>query len=850
MKRALDVAVAGGCLVLLSPLILACAIAVKISSAGPVFYAGQRVGRGGREFHIHKLRTMRADNVPGSPLTSIGDPRVTPVGRFLRRAKLDELPQLWDVLRGEMSLVGPRPEAPEFVADYTEEQRRVLTVRPGITSPASIAYRNEDILLPPRSAAETYTRTVLPTKLAMDLAYIDRRSLLGDFGILASTLGVVATGGRGGGSARRFLRRHVPWVAVDALIVAAAFGLAYLLRFLDTPFPAQESPTTLLLAVIPLAALYSLINMAYRLDRREWRYATAAEVRAIAVSAATSTAVAIAFDTLLGLRDQRPVPLSVVLIGGFFSLSGFVGVRYRSRLLRGVSQTRFRGRRTGAVRTLICGAGEAGQLLAYRLITVNGGRDYDVVGFVDENLQKLGKSIHDVRVLGRASDLPRLVARDNIELIVLALDSPGGEQTREVLTAAQGTSARIKIVPGLDDWLNDEARLPLREIRAEDLLGRPTARLDVDAGKRVITGRTVLVTGASGSIGSELCRQIAAFSPKILVALDNNESGLFDLNIEFAASFPGVRVMGVVADVARPASIARAFATYSPEVIFHVAAYKHVPLMEEHPEEALRVNVLGTWTVLEAARVAGAAQLVLVSTDKAVNPSSVMGSTKRLAELLVASDPPPGEGPRLTCTAVRFGNVLGSRGSVVPTFRRQIDAGGPITVTHPEMTRYFMHIAEAAALIVEAADLTGGNDLFMLEMGDSIRVDDLARKMIRMRGLRPDIDIQVVYTGARPGEKLEEELTTDLEASIATSHPLIYRVSPGQPLTRGEAEGVMAEIAEVIASGSRDGALDALRRLSQRGVERASRPRDPAGSLDSETPNDLDLRGPGTAVTS
>ncbi len=847
MKRALDVVVAGVCLVLLSPVILACAIAVKISSAGPVFYAGQRVGRGGREFRIHKLRTMRADNVAGSPLTSIGDPRVTTVGGFLRRAKVDELPQLWDVLRGEMSLVGPRPEAPELVADYTEEHRRVLTVRPGITSPASIAYHNEDLLLPPQSAAETYTRTVLPTKLAMDLAYIDHRSLLGDVRVLVSTLRVVVTGGRGGGDARRFLRRHVPWVAIDVPIVAGAFGLAYVLRFLDTPFPAQQSPTTLLLAVILLAALYSLINMAYRLDRREWRYATAAEVRAIAVSAATSTAVAIAFDALLGLRDQRPVPIGVVLIGGFFSLSGFVGVRYRSRLLRGVSQPRLRGRRHGAVRTIICGAGEAGQLLAYRLITVNGGRDYDVLGFVDENPAKLGKSIHDVRVLGRPADLSRLVTRDKVELIVLALDGASGEQTREVLTAAQATAARIKIVPGLDDWLNDEARVPLREIGADDLLGRPSARLDVDAGARIITGRTVLVTGACGSIGSELCRQIAAFRPLTLVAIDNNESGLFDLEIELRGSYPDCRVSTVVADVARATSISRVFDANPPDVIFHVAAYKHVPLMEQHPEEALRVNVLGTWTVLEASRSAGAAHFVLVSTDKAVNPSSVMGGTKRVAELLVASEPPADETAQLTSTAVRFGNVLGSRGSVVPTFQKQIDAGGPITVTHPEMTRYFMNIAEAATLIIAAADLTDGTDLFMLDMGDSIRVDDLARKMIRMRGLRPDIDVKIIYTGVRPGEKLEEELTTELEARTATGHPLIYRVSPGRTLSRLEAEILIGEVTEVITSGTREQAVEAVRRLSQRGAERPQRPRQPHRQPDRQT--GADQRGPETAVT-
>jgi FlaA1/EpsC-like NDP-sugar epimerase len=298
------------------------------------------------------------------------------------------------------------------------------------------------------------------------------------------------------------------------------------------------------------------------------------------------------------------------------------------------------------------------------------------------------------------------------------------------------------------------------------------------------------VTGACGSIGSELCRQIAGYSPRRLVAFDSNESGLYDLEIELRAAFPDADLATVVGDVTRRESIRAVMLDQRPEVLFHVAAYKHVPLMERFPQEAVRVNVLGTWTVLEEARLAGLSRFVFVSTDKAVNPSSVMGATKRLAERLVAS--PAAEGT--IRTAVRFGNVLGSRGSVVPTFTKQIDMGGPVTVTDPRMTRYFMDVSEAASLIIQAAGFTTGGEVFMLDMGQSIRIDDLARKMIRMRGLRPDVDIEIRYTGMRAGEKLHEELTRSEEETSPTAHPLINRVSNLQVMSAEEASELLANV--------------------------------------------------------
>jgi FlaA1/EpsC-like NDP-sugar epimerase len=439
------------------------------------------------------------------------------------------------------------------------------------------------------------------------------------------------------------------------------------------------------------------------------------------------------------------------------------------------------------------------------------GRAYQPVGFVDDDRAKLGLRVHGIEVLGNRSDLAGLVERERVELIILAMNNVSGEKLRSIVSLAQQTPAQIKIARGSFDWAAAAKGVPLvREVRVEDLLGRPQASLDYSACERTLGYKTVLVTGACGSIGSELCRKIASFSPRRLVAIDNNETGIYDLEIELRLKFPAVDLKVVVADVTNAPRMEALFRVARPDVIFHVAAYKHVPLMEAYPEEAVRVNCLGTAIVLRNARRYRAERFVLVSTDKAVNPSSVMGATKRVAEMLVMSAAAeargtgqPGDGG-LLCTTVRFGNVLASRGSVVPTFARQIELGGPVTVTHVEMTRYFMDISEAASLIIQAATLTQGQDIFMLDMGERIRIDDLARKMIRMRGLRPEIDIPIEYTGMRAGEKLHEELAYADEEKEATAHPLIHRLKGERKLEAGVVQQVLDRLLELAGTGARE----------------------------------------------
>jgi len=797
----------------LAPAFLVIALLIKRDSAGPVFYRGERVGRNGKRFRIYKFRTMAADaDRRGPGITAQDDPRITRFGKRLRRSKLDELPQLLNVVRGQMSLVGPRPEIPEIVGQYSPLFQRLLALRPGITSPASLAYRNEEKLI--GTNASHYGEVILPDKLALDIRYLLRHTFWTDLRIIAQTIGVVF--GFDSFAFRWFarsVRRVVPWLLLDAPIIAAAFYFALFLRLLDMTSGTRSYVGAVTRWIVPLLILYLVMTLLWGVHRRIWRFASAADVRPIFGATATATATALGFDVFSSGRGPRLLPLGVVLLGGCFTACGMVFIRFGSRLLRGLLPP---GRVGEGTRAIIYGAGDAGQHLALRVLTHQSGDVYDLVGFVDDDPRKRGQRIHGLPVLGGRQDLAHVVERRSIDLVIIAINNVRGEDLRRILTAAQQTPAQIRIIPNVFEVVSVANTASfLREVRVEDLLGRQAVQLHRDACERVLRDRIVLITGGCGSVGSELCRQVAQFEPKQLVVLDNNESGLYDLEIALRTRFRGLAVSIVVVDVTDASRMDAVFAELKPQVIFHAAAYKHVPLMERFPREAVKVNVGGTAVALQVARRHGAQYFVFVSTDKAVEPNSVMGATKRIAEMLVISGPRDDEaddgGTR--CTAVRFGNVLGSRGSVVPTFTRQIDLGGPVTVTHREMTRYFMDVSEAAGLIIQAASFTSGRDVFMLEMGERIRVDDLARKIIRMRGLRPEIDIPIVYTGVRPGEKLHEELLFPEEGREPTDHPLVHRLGRTGGRSNRELRMGVEHLLELSRNGSEKALRDELMRL-------------------------------------
>jgi FlaA1/EpsC-like NDP-sugar epimerase len=590
-------------------------------------------------------------------------------------------------------------------------------------------------------------------------------------------------------------QKFFPLILFDALGVFSAFFIALMFRF-DNQIPAVS--IEFFIKVCPfIVLLYLLTNLYFNLYGHIWRYTSAQEVVTIAGSATLSTIVLLAFVIF---RDvSRPLPIGVVVAGGVLSLVSFVTLRYRQRLL-----TSLMGRLQRLVgspdrqRILIIGAGEAGQALARQLTDSHYRHRYELVGFVDDNPQKLGLRVHGAPILGDCQAIPQVVAGRTVSLIVIAIHKIPGEALREILSLCLSTPARVKILPDfVDDIGSTAGALPLKDIMPEDLLGRHLHQIDQTACQKLIEGKVVLVTGAAGSIGSELSRQILDFGPRSLILLDNNETGLHDLALtlrtcQSPASVvqhePSENIVPIIADVTRRARMEHVFETYHPQIIFHAAAYKHVPLMEEHPGEAVLVNISGTRTLIQLAAHYHSERFVLISSDKAVNPTSVMGMTKRVAELMLLNQSQQqslngrrnGKQPTLF-TAVRFGNVLGSRGSVAPVFTRQIDLGGPVTVTHPEMTRYFMSIPEAVSLVIQAAALTEGYDLFMLNMGQKIRIADLAQKMIRLRGLRPNEDIKIIYTGVRPGEKLHEELLAPHEDRAPTSHPGIFRVLSAYP---------------------------------------------------------------------
>lgn len=778
MKRLFDIAVSLISLIILSPLFLIIAVAIKLDSRGPVFYRGERLGKDAVPFRIFKFRTMVVDaSLRGGRLTHRDDPRVTRVGRFLRRTKLDEVPQFIDVLRGEMSMVGPRPEDPRYLPHYSMRQRKVLSVRPGITSIASIRYRREEEILSPADWEKVYVESILPAKLDIELKYLSSRSFGQDllillatpFSIFRDTPGVSLVG-QGVHRSELWLEDRVSWVLIDITLIIVSYVLAIAVRSINATLNYPEIYFSALAGVI----VYLIANYAFGIYHRFWRYASGQELAVVLMSVTCATLVLTFIDSLL---SERVLPLGAIWLGGFFTFIMLGAARYRRRLGRGVRQMveNLFGFFSGSgARVLIVGAGEEGQLIAWRIQNQMAGRPYHVVGLVDDDRKKHGMRIHNIQVYGDRTAIPELVVRLYIDLILIAIPPQKVSEPRDLLAICRRTSAQVKVLPGFFDWLKTNGHTPeWVDLTDEDLMQRTEYQADRASGIKLLQGRAVMVTGAAGSIGSELCRQIARYAPRCLLLLDVNESGLHDLQVELGSRYKECQTQLVLCDIANPVRLEAVYRDTRPQIVFHAAAYKHVPILENHPEEGIRVNVLGTRLLHSLADKYGVERFILISSDKAADPVNVLGLTKRLGELMVASHSHPN---KMLSTAVRFGNVLGSRGSVVTTFEKQIDLGGPITITHPEMTRYFMSVDEAVNLVIQAAAMTQGGEVYVLDMGVPVSILDLAHRLIRAHGLRPEKDITIQTVGPRPGEKMNEELVADYEEKIATDHPSIFRI--------------------------------------------------------------------------
>jgi len=588
-------------------------------------------------------------------------------------------------------------------------------------------------------------------------------------------------------------RRFLLLLLADGVVVTVSIWLAFLVRF-DGKLPPRY--LAMLRILIPLVLGVKLpIFVVFRIYRFSLVYIGLEELLNVTLACVTAS---LAMASLLFLLHGWPpligLPRASLAMDFAFTLLGVAAVRLAKRTL-GIMSPQRRNRGHGK-RTVVIGAGEAGEQLV-RALKRETEAGYEPIGFLDDDPKKRGLVIHGVPVLGPRAKLPALVGLHRVEAVIIAMPSVPPKVIRETVELARESGVKdIKVLPFLSELYTGEVRVSdVREVRPEDVLPRQPASVDLDVIEKFLRGKRVLVTGAAGSIGSELCRQVLRFSPELLVALDFDETGLFYLELELKKRFPDAHIKAVVSDIRDRPRIQAIFDPERPQVIFHAAAYKHVPMMEANPEEAVKTNIFGTKVVVEEACRVEAEAFVLISTDKAVNPVSIMGMSKRVAELITVT---VGERSSTRCMAVRFGNVLGSRGSVIPIFLEQIRHGGPVTVTHPEMERYFMTTSEAVLLVLQAATLGKGGEVFVLDMGKPVKILDIARELIRFHGLEPDKDIPIVFTGIRPGEKLREEILTAEEGTEATRHRQIYVAKMSKRLSLEGLQRKLGNLAELI----------------------------------------------------
>jgi FlaA1/EpsC-like NDP-sugar epimerase len=607
----------------------------------------------------------------------------------------------------------------------------------------------------------------------------------------------------------RWLRAGAVATTTDLIVWSVATVGAIMIRF-DGMVPSWTQATAALLA---LGAFKLLVSAVFGLHLASWRKFSFSDARRVCAAVATATAGAIVLNAML------PVPIlpaGVLVLDGLLTAALMLGARGAVRYVdEGTWRRSGRGRRHRDV--LLVGAGEAGALLARELLR-HPETGMHPVGFLDDDAAKVGRTIGSVPVLGRVDQVAQFVTSLGIDEVLICIPSADGRSIRAIVDHVRAVAPEVpcRTMPALHEVLSGQVQINrIRDVTIDDLLRRPAVELDTGGIHDYIRGRRVMVTGAGGSIGSELIRQLCRFEPGELILFGHGENSIYQLERELDVGWPNVRYVSVIAQVQNVVRLENVFQTYQPEVIFHTAAHKHVPLMERNPEEAVFNNVVGSRNLVDLAVKYGVTHFVNISTDKAVNPTSVMGSTKRIVEMIVEEASRRAR-PGQAFVSVRFGNVLGSRGSAVPIFKKQIAAGGPVTVTHPDMVRYFMTIPEASRLVLQASAQGRNGEIYILDMGEPVRVLDLVEDLIRLSGLEPHVDIPIVFTGTRPGEKLYEELMTEGERAGRTQHEKIYVARP-RPI---DAVGLDQTINDLIDAALRsDG--DAIRLILAERIEGA-----------------------------
>jgi FlaA1/EpsC-like NDP-sugar epimerase len=596
---------------------------------------------------------------------------------------------------------------------------------------------------------------------------------------------------------------HARLLAVFGMEIAAILSsaaLAFLLRF-DFRVPDFYIRVLIVASLVWIPVKLTVFKL-FGLDRRWARYVSPADL----VRLAFSNVIGSSLSLIILLALKGAVPRSIYAIDFLLCVTLTAGLRVGIRLAS--ESTRPRRHVLNRKRTIVYGAGTAGASLL-RDLRRDGAPPYDVCGFVDDNPQKIGLILQGVSVLGNGHDLGAIAKKHRVELVLIAIPGASGPEIRALVERCNAARIPSRFITCLAERVEEGSLARrVRDVAVEDLLGRTPVHLDHGRISARLRGETIFITGAGGSIGSEICRQVARFQPASIIGFEIAESPLFHIGLELARDFPGIVFHPEIGSIQNSSRLMEVFERYRPSVVYHAAAYKHVPLMESHIFEAVENNVFGTLNVVEAARDHGVAEFVMISSDKAVRPASVMGATKRLCELLVRSLQPDGG----RYVSVRLGNLLNSSGSVVPLFREQIARGGPITVTHPEMRRYFITIPEACQLVLQASAMGKGSEIFVLNMGEPVKITDLARNLILLSGLRPDHDIQIAFIGPRPGEKLFEELNDDAEGLLPTHHEKIH-VFAAEDISPVEIERCLSRLRIYCRERNSDGVISVLRQV-------------------------------------
>lgn len=565
----------------------------------------------------------------------------------------------------------------------------------------------------------------------------------------------------------QLLVRRIFLVITDIILINGSVFLSLIMRFeINIASVPEEYIQKYIVNVIPFTIVTLIIFWCFRMYHSLWQYASIAELYKIVEACVVAELAHLCVTSFMGWM----LPRSCYFTSGVFLIVAMSASRFMYRLLRQlINEYRHTSEQ---LKIMIIGAGEATSVLMREISNSRYLDNSKVVCIIDDDLGKVGKYIRGVKIVGTRDHIKEYARYYDIDEIIFAIPSASTKDKREILNICKETSCNLKILPGVYQMVDGEINIKdLRNVDVLDLLGRDPVKVDIESIMGYVKDKTVLVTGGGGSIGSELCRQLVSHKPKCLVIFDIYENNAYDIQQELKIKYPDANVVTLIGSIRNTSRLKSVFEQYKPDIVYHAAAHKHVPLMEVSPNEAIKNNVVGTWNVAKMADKYGVKKFVMISTDKAVNPTNVMGATKRICEMIIQSF---NEKSKTDFVAVRFGNVLGSNGSVIPLFKRQIEAGGPVTVTHPDIIRYFMTIPEAVSLVLQAGAYAKGGEIFILDMGEPVKIDDLAKNLIRLSGYKLGVDMEIKYTGLRPGEKLYEELLMNEEGMQDTDNKLIH----------------------------------------------------------------------------